>query len=127
MASFYERMAKVPERLLSPDRMGQGTIILSRTIPGAPPANPWDPPSDSAEQTELLRGAVRGVSKELVGVEVGGTIIVSSDRQAICAVPAMGYTAGDILSVDGKPVHIIQVMNIPAAGIRSAVKFIIRG
>lgn len=129
MADFYSEMAQMANDLLAPtsqNGLGQGTIILSRLIPGQPPANPWEPPTHTA-QSETLRGAVRGVSKELVGVEVGGIVIQASDRQAICAVPTMDYTAGDTLSVDGVPVHIVAVQNIPAAGITSAVRFIIRG
>jgi hypothetical protein len=39
----------------------------------------------------------------------------------------MEYQAGDVLSVDGFPVHILGVKRIPAAGTVSAVKFFIRG
>ncbi|MCC9162846.1 hypothetical protein LNA76_05840 [Alcaligenes sp. MMA] len=67
------------------------------------------------------------MSKQLIGTEMDGTVILASDRQAICTVPTMQYTSGDVLSVDGVPVHIIAVEKIPAAGVTSAVKFIIRG
>jgi len=128
MADFYESMRQTAEDLLSPtsqNGLGQGNIVLSRqsSVPGA---NPWDPPVTTTT-TETLKGAVRGVSKELIGVEVGGTVVLASDRQAICAPPSMGYTAGDTLVVDGFPVIIISVQNIPAAGITSAVRFVIRG
>lgn len=128
MADFYAEMADMARELLAPSNqsgLGQGTIVLSRqsSVPGD---NPWDPPKIE-RNTETLRGAVRGVSKELVGVEVGGTIILASDRQAICAPPNMGYTAGDTLIIDGVPVHILAVQNIPAAGTVSAVRFIVRG
>lgn len=129
MADFYEQMRAVAAELLAPTSqggLGQGVIVLARDTPGPEPENPWDP-VEPAVQTETLDGAVRGVGKRLVGVEVGGTVILASDRQAICTVPAMGYTAGDRLSIDGVPVHIIDVEKIPAAGITSAVKFIIRG
>ena len=128
MADFYSDMAKMASDLLAPtsqNGLGQGSIVLSRqsSVPGA---NPWDPPV-TTPKTETLKGAVRGVGQELVGVEVGGTVILASDRQAICAPPNMGYTAGDTLVVDGVPVHIISVQNIPAAGTVSAVRFIVRG
>jgi len=128
MADFYSEMRQMAEELLAPTSqggLGQGSIVLSRQS-STPGANPWDPPVTTTT-TEPLRGAVRGVSKELIGVEMGGTVVLASDRQAICAVPAMGYTAGDTLVVDGVPVHIVAVQNIPAAGITSAVRFIIRG
>lgn len=130
MADFYEQMRGVAAELLAPTSqggLGQGVIELSRDVPGTPdPDQPWLP-VEPIVQTETLDGAVRGVSKRLVGIEVGGTVILGSDRQAICTVPVMGYTAGDRLSVDGVPVHIIDVEKIPAAGITSAVKFLIRG
>lgn len=128
MADFYSEMRQMAEDLLAPTSqggLGQGSIVLSRQS-STPGANPWDPPVTTTT-TETLKGAVRGVSKELVGVEMGGTVILASDRQVICAPPKMGYTAGDTLVVDGVPVHIVSVQNIPAAGITSAVRFIIRG
>lgn len=128
MADFYSEMAQMATELLAPTSeggLGQGSIVLSRqsSVSGT---NPWDPPVTTTQE-ETLRGAVRGVSKELIGVEVGGTVVLASDRQAICAPPSMGYTAGDTLVVDGVPVHIVAVQNIPAAGTVSAVRFIIRG
>lgn len=130
MADFYSEMNQVARELLAPTSaggLGQGELLLARTIPGtANPDTPWIPPAPT-KQTETLNGAVKGVSSRLVGTEVGSTVILASDREAIVAVPAMGYSAGDVLSVDGLPVHIISVQNIPAAGITAAVRFIIRG
>lgn len=127
---FYRSMGRVAADLLthsSQGGLGQGSVVLSRKIPGTPdPDAPWLPVEDTFDR-ETLRAAVRGVSKELVGTEAGSTVILASDRQAICAVPAMGYTAGDTLIVDDVPVHIVAVQNIPAAGTVSAVRFIIRG
>ena len=128
MADFYAEMAQMASELLAPTSqggLGQGSIVLSRQS-STPGANPWDPPV-TTPMTETLKGAVSGVSKELVGAEMGGTVILASDRQAICAPPQMGYTAGDTLVVDGVPVHIVAVQNIPSAGTVSAVRFIIRG
>jgi hypothetical protein len=70
---------------------------------------------------------VSGISQQLVGAEMGGAVLLASDRQAICEAPRMEYQAGDVLSVDGFPVHILGVKRIPAAGTVSAVKFFIRG
>lgn len=128
MADFYEDMRAVAADLLAPTSqggLGQGQIELSRTTVETDEDKPWLPPTETTV-TEPLDGAVRGVSSSLVGVEVGGTVILASDRQCIATVPQMGYTAGDRLSVDGAEVNIIAVEPIPAAGITSAVKFIIR-
>lgn len=129
MADFYTEMAAMTRGLLAPTSqggLGQGEIVLTRKTPGVPGPNPWDP-VEPVTQSETLRGAVSGVSQELVGTEIGGTVILSSDRQAICAVPTLQYQAGDVLSVDGVPVNILGVQRIPAAGIAAAVKFVIRG
>lgn len=129
MADIYTRLQGTTRRLLRPAAqggLGQGEIVLTRKTPGVPGPNPWDP-VEPVTQAETLRGAVRGVSQRLVGTEMGGTVILASDRQAICEVPQMQYQAGDTLSVDGVPVHIIAFERIPAAGIAAAVKFTIRG
>lgn len=130
MADFYTEMAQMARDLLAPTSLGglgQGTITLTRMVPGTPnPETPWIP-VEPVPETVTVRGAVRGVSKELIGTEVGSAVIVASDRQAITEVPTIAYTAGDTLSVDGKPVMVLSVQNIPAAGVVSAVKFIIRG
>ena len=129
MADFYTEMAAMARGLLAPTSqggLGQGEIVLTRKTPGTPGPNPWEP-VEPVMQAETLRGAVRGVSQRLVGTEMGGTVILASDRQAICEVPQMQYQAGDTLSVDGAPVHIIAFERIPAAGTTSAVRFTIRG
>ena len=129
MADFYTEMAAMTRGLLAPTSqggLGQGEIVLTRKTPGTPGPNPWDP-VEPVTQAETLRCAVRGVSQRLVGAEMGGTVILASDRQAICEVPQMQYQAGDTLSVDGTPVHIIAFERIPAAGTTSAVRFTIRG
>lgn len=136
MADFYADMAKMAKGLLAPTSqggLGQGEIKLTHVIPGdSDPDKPWEPVTPK-KVTQVLRGAVKGIGKELVGTEVGGTVLlsssklVSSDRIAICEVPSIPYTAGDVLSVDGVPVHILSYERIPAAGIAAAVKFIIRG
>ncbi|MDL5036844.1 hypothetical protein QRD40_10850 [Comamonas sp. Y6] len=129
MANFYADMADMARGLLAPTSqggLGQGVIVLTRKTPGVPGPNPWDP-VETVTQSETLSGAVRGVSQKLVGTDFGGTVVQASDRQAICAVPALQYQAGDVLSIDGVPVHIIAFSNIPPAGTPSAVRFIIKG
>jgi len=121
---FYDYMAKVATDLLAPDQLGQGVIELSRPV-SVDEANPWG--EDTVYNTATILGAVRGVGQELIGVEIGGTVIQASDRVAICEVSPIGYEAGDILIVDGHPVHIVAYQTIPAAGTPCASKFIIRG
>lgn len=129
MSDFYSELADMARELLAPtsqNGLGQGTIMLTHVTPGTPdPAEPWKPVQPQTT-TQTLRGAVRGVSKELIGTEAGGTIILASDRQAITEVPTLGYEPGDLFGVDGQEVFVIRVDNIPAAGVTSAVRWVIR-
>jgi len=131
MAEFYSEMAKMARDLLAPTSaggLGQGVITLTRHTT-TPNPNTWEDPISEETVTETLRGAVRGVSSRLVGSPIGDSqdVILASDRVAICEVPQMDYRAGDILSVDGVPVTVLSLDNIPAAGVRAAVRFLIRG
>ena len=129
MADFYSEMATMARDLLAPTSLGglgQGTLVLTSITPGTPdPLEPWKPVTPQTT-TQTLRGAVKGVSSKLIGVEVGGTVIVSTDREAITEVPSIAYKASDLFSVDGKEVRVISVQPIPAAGTVSAVRWIIR-
>lgn len=129
MSDFYQSMQQMARDLLAPTNaggLGQGTLVLTSITPGTPdPTKPWEPVTPQTTKQTLL-GAVKGVSSKLIGVEAGGTVIVSTDREAITEVPNIAYKAGDLFSVDGKDVRVISVQPIPAAGVASAVKWIIR-
>lgn len=128
--AFYAQMAAMARDLLKPDTeggLGQGNLVLHHnTIPAPDPDKPWEIP-EPIVQMELIRGAVKGVSEELIGKEVGGAVIVASDLEAICEVPQIPYTVGDDLYVDSDPMKIIDIHKIPAAGVTAAVRFILRG
>lgn len=130
MADFYQEMRAMAADLLKPTDqggLGQGEIKLTRVTPGVPdPLEPWER-VEPTTQTITLNGAVRGVDARLVGTEVGSAVLLATDKVAICEVPAIEYTAGDVLAVDGKTVIVLAVEKIPAAGVASAVKFFIRG
>lgn len=129
MADFYQQMAAVSAELLAPtsqNGLGQGEIKLTRITQGTPdPDKPWVPVLPT-KKTETLKGAVKGVDSKLVGTEAGSAVIRATDREVICAPPSIGYMAGDVLSIDSRDVLILSVIKIPAAGITSAVKFIVR-
>lgn len=131
MADFYSDMADMARDLLAPtseDGLGQGSIVLVREVPAAPGTNPWDPPAPSTYTRTTLNGAARGVSKELVGLSVdNGGQIVATDKQVVVAPWDGSYEPGDVLEIDGSPVTVLKVENIPAAGTICAVRFIARG
>lgn len=129
MPDIYTQLAAVAAQMLAPTSqggMGQGQIVLTHSVPGAPnPATPWEPVEPTVT-TETLKGAARGVDARIVGTEVGGTVVLASDKQVTCAPPTIAYTPGDTLTIDGVPMHIIAVEKKPAAGTTVAVKFLVR-
>lgn len=129
MADFYQEMGAFVRDLLAPtssNGLGQGELKLTRVTPGAPdPSQPWKPVQPQTT-TQTLKGAVRGVDSKLVGTERNGAVLLSSDLVAITEVPSIDYEAGDVFSIDGKEVTVLDVEPIPAAGVRSAVKWFLR-
>lgn len=130
MADFYTEMGDVARELLAPTSqggLGQGKIELVRYAETSP-VNPWDAPSPPTRTATLLKGAARGVSKEMIGAPVdNGGQIVATDLVVIVAPWGGSPQPTDVLEIDGKPVTILSVSNIPAAGIASAIRFIVRG
>lgn len=130
MGDFYLEMEQAGREMNASTAnggLGQGTIVLARTTLGSPnPDAPFDPVSDIVT-TEPLLGSARGVSEQLVGTEVDGAILSATDLVVTVSPPRMGYSTGDVLTLDGVPVHILAVSKIPAVGITSLVKFYVKG
>lgn len=127
---FYEEMADVARELLAPtseDGLGQGTIELIRYLPASEPANAWDPPAPPEREITVLDGVTRGVGKDLIGapVETGGQI-VATDLQVTVAPWGGVYEPADVLEIDGRPVTILSITNLPAAGVTCAHRFVVR-
>lgn len=130
MGDFYDDMRQVTIDLLAPTSqggLGQGTIELVRITPGTPGPDPWSPPAEPTRQVTPLNGAARGVGKEMIGapVENGGQI-VATDLQVIVAPWGGAYEAGQVLELDGTPVTILKIENIPAVGMVAAIRFVVR-
>ena len=127
--SFYDEMASMTEELLAPTDeggLGQGSIELVRTTHTGLP-NEWGPPPGEQLTPYKLKGAARGIDADLVGVELGGTVLVATDLVVTCAPLPVEYEAGDQLRIDGRLLNILSYQKIPAAGVTAAVKFIVRG
>lgn len=117
----YDRMRATAGRLL--DRFAQGTVTLTREVPGVgDPDQPWLP-VEPTELSEPLVGAVRGVSAQYVD----GVTILATDLQVTCKPPALGIQLGDKVTIDGKPVIVLRIMAKPAAGLPAAYTLIVRG
>lgn len=131
MADLYSKMAGVAAKLLAPTSAGglrQGTVILTRTVPGDPDlSTPWIEVA-STTTSETLKAAVSGVGQAMID----GETILAGDLKVICAVPAMNWRMGGedggvlTLSIDGRAATIIKVQGIPEAGTPAAVRFIVR-
>jgi len=131
VADIYTRMQATAKRLLAPTSeggLGQGSIELVRYIDGPPPASPWDAPSPPEREITVLDGVARGVAKELVGapVENGGQI-VATDKQVTVAPWGGTYEPGNVLELDGAPVTVLKVEDVPAVGTVCVVRFVVRG
>ncbi len=131
MSDFYDRAAATATRLLRPSDQGglgarTGSISYLRANPAVPPANPWEPPAPTS-WTELdVRAQSFGISKQLIGTEIGNTAMIATDLYVICERIPDGYQPTDVIEIDGQSVMILGVERIPAAGVASAVKFFIR-
>lgn len=130
MSDIYTRMRAVGARLLAPTSeggYGQGSIELIRYVEGDAPTNPWDQPETPAREINVLDGVARGVGKELIGspVETGGQI-VATDLQVTVTPWGGDFNPGDVLEIDGEPVTVLSVKNVPAAGLPVVVRFVVR-
>jgi hypothetical protein len=118
---FYDDMQDVASEVLA--EFKQGTVVLSRTTYAASdPQTPWIPGAPTPA-TYTLAATVSGVSAELVD----GTVILATDLQIVCAVPAITPAPTDTVTIDGKAVSLLRVDQIPAAGAPVAFRLIVRG
>ncbi|MEO9230375.1 MAG: hypothetical protein ABI216_15725 [Devosia sp.] len=128
--AFYDRMQGTATRLLT--KFAQGQITLTRPGASTPGENPWDPPVTSDPVTYTLAATVKGVSTQFIN----GTTVLASDLEMTAAVvgkDASGTAvdlvpnfATDVLSIDGHAVTLVRDLTVPAAGVRVALKFIVR-
>lgn len=120
MAQFdYAKMQATASRLLT--RFNQGAIVLTKTFT-APGSDPWTPGA-STPTPYTLQATAKGVSEEFVD----GTLIVSTDLEITAAAFGADPDPADVLTIDGKPVTVLKIMRIPAAGVLVCWKFIARG
>ena len=77
--------------------------------------------------TELpVRAQSFGIGKELVGTEIENTVLIATDQYVITERIPGGYQPADIIMLDGVATVILSVQKIPAVGVHSAVRFIVR-
>jgi len=130
--SIYDRMAATTKRLLRPASaggFGQGVIQLVRYAEVVDAAsNPWDAPEPPERDVTVLDAVSRGVSAGLVGSTVAPGVHVMTTDQEVLSAPWSGeYRPTDVLEIDGMPVTVLRVDNIPPVGTVCAIRFIVRG
>ena len=131
MADFFDEMAAMARDLLKPSDQGglgarAGAIKYVRYTPWTPPVNPWDPPNPPTPVELPVRAQSFGINKRLIGTEIANTVIMSADKYVICERIPDGYQPTDVITIDGAPTTILSVERIPAAGVISAIRFIVR-
>ena len=128
---FFDDMAAMAADLLKPASSGglgaeAGDIVLIRSVPGEiDPAQPWLP-VEPVETRETLKAHSFGQPQKLID----GITILEGDQMVISSVPSLDWRQGEGVTVqieiDGATWQVIGITEIPAAGIRSALKFHIR-
>lgn len=119
--TFYEDMAGIASEVLA--EFKQGSITLTKTVPGEPdPSTPWIP-GEPVEVTYSIDATAKAVSEEFIN----GTTIVATDIEIVSAVFGADPDPADQMEIEGRPMTTIKVMRIPAAGTVVAWRFIVRG
>lgn len=129
--TFFDDMAAMAGDLLKPSSQGglgaeQGDIVLVRASPGTiDPSAPWLP-VEPVESREALKAHAFGVPQKFID----GETILSGDQYVISSVPLIDWDQGDgvvvSIEIDGASWQVVSAQDIPAAGTRSAVKFLVR-
>lgn len=114
----YTRLRGVADRLLTTH--GQGTIDASETTTVAG-LTPIDPPTVTTTW-ELTHGVARGVSQKYID----NVRILTSDLMLIVQASA-DVQVGHMVRIDGVEKNVLQVENIPAAGVAVCKRVIVRG
>jgi len=118
---FYDEMADAATELLT--EFAQGVIAITHIVPGTPdPDAPWVPVPPTT-QTATLAATVKGVSKQFID----GESVLASDLEVLFAVPAFAPEIADVVTIDGRPVMPVRLIQVPAAGPPVAYKLIVRG
>lgn len=127
MAGFdYGRMQKTATRLM--ERFKQGTVTITRVTPGTPdPSTPWLPVAGTPVSYDLSATVSAITVDQATSKFIDGTTIKATDLVVTCAVPPIEPDAGDSVALDGKPLIVLKVLRLPAAGTAVAFKFIVKG
>lgn len=87
-------------------------VTITRTVPGGPGPNPWDPPIDPVITDYVGQGFVESYRAD----EIDGTLILATDLRIIVLLPTLAITPAvtDMVTVRGVEYSIISVSPDPA-------------
>lgn len=87
-------------------------VTITRTVPGGPGPNPWDPPIDPVITDYVGQGFVEAYRAD----EIDGTLILATDLRIIVLLPTLAITpaVSDTVTVRGATYSLISVSPDPA-------------
>lgn len=117
MSFDYGRMRDTATRLLTRFNQGDLATVTVTTTEGA---GPFDAPSEVASSVTR-----QGVSKGVSSKYVDGVNILSTDLEL--TLEPIAVDVGSRVSVDGKPMTVLRVMQVPPSGVSVVTRLIVRG
>lgn len=120
MADIYDRFAALSERLVGKFDM-KGTKVVMEVV--TPNPDPLLPPSVDSVSVDVPAVAF-GVTGEMVARDP--SLVVTDIRVIVAANNWPGIEVGDMVSLDGVERAVIRVETVPAVGVVSIYKMIVR-
>lgn len=122
MTNLYVDLQNIATDLLT--EFQQGSVVLIKQVPGSGPV--YDPGPPTPREVPL-RAAVKGVTSKFQN----GKVLLASDLEVVCAVPASSADWPEEnldrgVMIDGLIYSIISFSKLPAAGTPVAFKMIVR-
>lgn len=120
MAGIYDRFASLADRLVTQFDMG-GTATLVQIV--TPDPDPLKPPTVT-DGGFSIPAVVFGVTGDMVARDPD--LVATDLRVIIAAAHWVPLVPGDVLRIDGKDRAVVRVEPVPAAGVVSIYKLIVR-
>lgn len=127
MAGFdYGRMQGTATRLLG--RFQQGVVTLVRPGEMIPGPDPFTPGTPGEDQVFQLKATVAAVTVDQANAKyIDGTLITTADLVATIAVPPVTPVMTDLLTLDGVPLAMKKIVQVPSVGVPVVFKLFLQG
>lgn len=120
MAGIYDRFAALGDRLVTRFDMGGTSMVVQLVVPDP---DPLKPPTVTDSVTDIP-AVVFGVTGEMVARDPG--LVVTDIRVTVAASNWPGIKVGDMVRLDGIERAVIRIEPVPAVGVVSIYKMIVR-